>query len=793
MKKHRLLLFLLLLTLLLSACSSRSQLPAETPAGSAEEPEAQETPAPADYSGRLRISELMIKNKAALAIDGAFPDWVELENCSAEPVTLEGWSLSDKGDKPLLPLGSGTLPAGGFLVLPLNGDAFALSEEETLSLLSPDGEVQDSALCAGGADRSLQRQEDGSFLVSPWISPGYENGADGYEQFCSRWAARGLVINEVMVSNREHPVSGGWLCDWVEIKNCGNSPVSLAGCSLTDDPEQPRLWVFEDRELSAGELLLLRCDDEQAPGADNTGFALDAERERLYLYGSDGSLLDSIFLHDIPLEGSMGRQADREGFLYFAEPSPGEANLGGLRRVSGTPLCLTAPGSYEGVSSLSVELSGPGEIHYTLDGSLPTAQAPVYTGPIPLEKTAILRAVSMEEDAAAGRPLSAGFFLNEGHSLPILSLVTDDPAAMTFNYNNCVREAELPGNLSLYEGNDCVFSQDCDVGLRGKTSLSLPKKNLGVRFRSRYGGMLHCDLFDSDVQDFSSLAIRAGQDYPYTVIRNELCQELCREGSDAALTQASRWCVLYLNGQYWGIYSLKEDLSRQFYASHMGVSKDSVEVNYMPAAADSPFFHLVEKAWAGELRTQEGYELLAREVDLDSLMDWYLFEGYCANTDTQGNARLYRSTENGSRWSFCYYDLDWSFGWDGGSFFGYYRGINHAGADIPPIISSLSANPDFRDRLLRRYAELTQGVLSNEHVVGLIDEYAALLAPEIPRDHALWGVSVEEWKAQIEGLRSYINDKDWAAYTTDQLCLAMDVSDEEALSYFGRPIRWRNF
>ena len=100
MKKHRLLLFLLLLTLLLSACSSRSQLPAETPAGSAEEPEAQETPAPADYSGQLRISELMIKNKAALAIDGAFPDWVELENCSDEPVALEGWSLSDKGDKP---------------------------------------------------------------------------------------------------------------------------------------------------------------------------------------------------------------------------------------------------------------------------------------------------------------------------------------------------------------------------------------------------------------------------------------------------------------------------------------------------------------------------------------------------------------------------------------------------------------------------------------------------------------------------------------------------------------------
>ena len=87
--------------------------------------------------------------------------------------------------------------------------------------------------------------------------------------------------------------------------------------------------------------------------------------------------------------------------------------------------------------------------------------------------------------------------------------------------------------------------------MKGWTSLENPKKSMGVSFRGCYGDdMLDYDIFGSDVTEFSSLSIRAGQDYPLAIIRNELFQELCLEVGDNVPTQNSKYCILYINGNY---------------------------------------------------------------------------------------------------------------------------------------------------------------------------------------------------------------------------------------------------
>ena len=60
------------------------------------------TPEPRDEdAARIRISELMVKNRATLPDeDGDFPDWIELENISDTAVDLTGWLLRDSESKP---------------------------------------------------------------------------------------------------------------------------------------------------------------------------------------------------------------------------------------------------------------------------------------------------------------------------------------------------------------------------------------------------------------------------------------------------------------------------------------------------------------------------------------------------------------------------------------------------------------------------------------------------------------------------------------------------------------------
>ena len=69
--------------------------------------------------------------------------------------------------------------------------------------------------------------------------------------------------------------------------------------------------------------------------------------------------------------------------------------------------------------------------------------------------------------------------------------------------------------------------------------------------------------FGGGVKQFTNLLLRAGQDYYTTVFRNELCLNLALSASDSLVTQRSRYCVLYVDGKYYGIYALMEKSNEQ--------------------------------------------------------------------------------------------------------------------------------------------------------------------------------------------------------------------------------------
>ena len=786
--KHLLFSLILLLLILLCGCARSAPpepSPEPTPTATPEP-----TPPPVDYSGLLRISEIGVKNRASFYLDG-FPDWVELENISDKTLALEGWTLSDRPGRGGLAL-TGELEPGALLLLPLDGADFFLSLGETLWLRAPDDGVQDRALLsADTADCSLQRQADGSFRESPWISPGYPNDAEGHERFCAGRVPEGpLILSEIMVANHSYPLhSQTPAFDWVEIRNISDETVDLSEFCLSDDGDRLDKWRFPSRSLKPGELYLVICDGDLSPDdktyrEPSTGFSLDSRSDQLYLSRTDGTLLDFAALHDIPEDRTLGREEGRPGLLYYAVPSPREKNSGGQRRVSAMPESLEADGVFDGVESVAVTLAAAGEIRYTLDGSVPTAESALYTGALTLEKTTLLRAVAVEEDAIPSPVRDLSYILNEGHVLPVLSMVVNDWRHFRTTYEWGDKYTAYSGSLTLFDG-EHSFSHPCSVSLRGWTSLNLQKKSFGVRFRTRDGGDLEADVFSNGITRFHSLAVRAGQDYLFSIFRNELMQDLCLEAGNDVLAQASKYCILYLNGQYWGIYCLKEDITRSFYASHRGVSKDSVEsIRGIVPGREDLYKNVIEFAWFHELSEEENYRQICENVDIRSLCDWFLFESYCSNTDTEGNIRFMRSTENDHLWDLVFYDLDWSFR-DTNAFSVLLARNGHPGPQIPPLLINLCKNAEFRDMVLRRWAELTGGVLSDEHVLAKIDEFETLLAPEVPRDWKRWGLEPDRWLRRVEELRVFVRDNGWARKSTDELCRYLRVSAEERMAYFG--------
>lgn len=746
-----------------------------------------------DYTGNLRISELMIKNDATLlSPDGRFSDWVELENTFGAQLSLDGWQLSADGDSWSFP--KALLEPGERLLVFCDKDGagefcadFALSAGETLRLAAPDGTVVDSVTCADTkADHVLVRTEDGSFADSRWASPGEENSPQGCAAFAAgRECASPLVINEAAVYNDSYaPWPQKDTYDWVELKNVSAAALELSDYWLSDDDKDMTQWRLPEQTLEPGESVLVFCAGD-TDGYYHAPFSLNALDERLYLSGQDG-LADYVYLHDIPIGSSMGRLDGENGFFFFDIPSPGEDNQGGARLISSPPRALTDEGCYDDLDKLTVELVSDGKIYYTADGSMPTADSTEYTAPIELESTCVIRAIAVEDGALPSRALTRSYIINEGHSLPVLSIATDEPAAFQKMYTNQRKGLDLGANVTFFDG-ESSFNHDCALSMKGWTSLSLPKKSMGVSFKSRYGGELECDVFGNGITEYSSLSVRAGQDYTFSIFRNELFQDLCSEASDAVMTQESKFCVLYINGEYRGIYCLKEDFSEQYYASHKSVSKDSVTELRTPVAMDSAFYQeVLSFIQQNDLSDAENYREICERVDVDSLIDWFLFEGYSANTDVQGNVRVLRSDEDGGKWSFALYDLDWGFYYAGSDFAVILSGIGNAGNQLPPLVKAMLKNEDFRDKLLTRFAQLNKTTLSNEHVLALIDEYQALLEPEVARDRERWDMSESSWYSYVDSLRSFLIDNDWENHNIDQLCSLLDLTAEEREAYFGK-------
>jgi len=475
------------------------------------------------------------------------------------------------------------------------------------------------------------------------------------------------------------------------------------------------------------------------------------------------------------------------GWFYFAEPSPGKTNSDGARRVSAKPVNLTPDGVFEGVDSVTVELSGTGTFRYTLDGSTPTEESPEYTKPITVGSTGVVKAVCFEENALPSRTLMLSYIINEGHSLPVVSLVSEDTTEFSQMYNGPAKGVELQASISLYRDGS-GFTAPCGVSLNGETSLILSKKNMSLRFRGSYGQeTLQYDIFGGGATEFTNLLLRAGQDQEQAIIRNELSQSLCEKADMDVINQRSIFCVLYVNGEYSGIYTLKEKANKYLYAAVAGVDPDSVEVIEAPAGYDTEFYNqVISFAYMNDMSLDENYEHLASLIDMDSLIDWLIMEGFCANTDvTSGNLRYCRSDQADGKWHFMFYDLDATFATPGAMYANLMSGYGVEHIQVSSLAVPLMQNAGFKDRFLTRAAELLSDKLSNRAVINEINAMTEELSAEVDRDFARYGKDRRSWEWSIEQLLYYVDDCDWRQQNIDALCFVFDLSSSERSHYFG--------
>lgn len=161
-------------------------------------------------------------------------------------------------------------------------------------------------------------------VVSPWepVQQALNAGGEG------AGAYKGLVISEVMSANGSAlPDDSGSFCDWVEITNTSDGPISLKDITLSDRSDKAK-FIFPDVNLESGDSVIVFCDDtnqNQPDRAYHAKFKLSSIRDAVFLFNPAGYAIDSVELPTLNTNESYARMEDGS-FEITSLYSPGYPN-----------------------------------------------------------------------------------------------------------------------------------------------------------------------------------------------------------------------------------------------------------------------------------------------------------------------------------------------------------------------------------------------------------------------------------------------------------------------------------
>lgn len=611
--------------------------------------------------------------------------------------------------------------------------------------------------------------------------------------------AQNIIINEFMASNSATIADPDFKenGDWVELYNSGDTAVNLKGYSFTDLFSQPKKFIITaDVIVSAHGYRLLWADDH-ATGA-HANFKLSASGEMIGIYDPSGAVVDTVTFGVQQNDVSSGRFPNGASAWFTMTPAtPGSANTEqSIAGRTAVPALSHAAGFYP--SSITVTITPPvgASARYTIDGHTPTAASPLYTAPVLIDSTRVLRVKAFKDGALPSLDVTATYFINEPTELPVFSLVTDpenffsDTSGIYVIGTNGIishcstaprnwnQEWERPVRIQFFEKDrQKAFDVNAGVQIYGGCTRLYAEKSLAFYFRSDYGdGSLKYNLFPGmAVNEFNNFTLRSsGQDWWRTMFRDGFVQNLVKQGMRVDMVDY-RPAVMFLNGQYWGIHNIREKLNEHYVEGHFNVSGDSIDLIEISKGQEAnngtmdAYNAMTAFISSHDLSVQKNYDTLCTFVDMDEYIDYEIAQIYSANGDWPGsNTKVWRERRPGAKWRWMLYDMDFTFG---GNAQGQYNTNTLANATAtngpswpnPPwstlMLRKLLENTGFRNEFIQRFIVHMNTTYEKNHVIAVIDSFAARIAAEIPRHITRWPQSIsldkKEWNGNVQIMRDF--------------------------------------
>lgn len=615
-----------------------------------------------------------------------------------------------------------------------------------------------------------------------------------------RTAFSQIVINEFSAANYSNFLcSNNQYEDWIELYNAGAGPVNLGGYYLSDRVASPTKWKIPNGIILAAKgrvLFIASGEDKLIGGFWHTNFKVTQTdtKEAIVLASPSGTVIDFNEI-DIPNQKNhaYARFPDGGNWVITDTPTPNNPNSSTYIRYAETPDFDIDAGYYSTAQTVTLTTPEPmAEIRYTLDGSDPTTSSNLYTKPIVINNTAVLRCRTYSFNKSIfPSHIEFNTYLigpNSKHSIKVVSI------AGGAGINNLLsgNQSSPEGTFELFDENG-VFKDECtgEFNKHGNDSWAYAQRGIDYVTRDQFGNdsEIHNKIFKlSDRKDFQRIILKAAANDNYPAINNSAhirdayVHELAQKAHMDLDVRSYEPCVLYVNGAYWGVYELREKVDDKDYTDYY-YKLNEKEIDFIKTwgatwaeyGSTAPWDALRTYILGNDMTIPANFKYVSDRLNLQSLADYFIINIHSVCKDwLNWNTSWWHGQDasgNSQKWRYALWDMDATFG-----HYINYTGIPNINADADPcdidklgpnsdpqshtdVLSKLFQNKSFHDFYINRYADLNNTYLSCDYMTKLLDTLTLRIDPEMPRHINRWGGSYAEWKANIKFMKDFINSR----------------------------------
>ncbi len=420
-----------------------------------------------------------------------------------------------------------------------------------------------------------------------------------------------------------------------------------------------------------------------------------------------------------------------------------------------------------------------GTVRCTFDGSEPDTTTQPFTENKLVDSTTVVRCYEFVADTIVQKQTET-YFINESINMPVVSISVDPTYVKDYlDAEPCKpgpcfeakfwEDVEYPTHVEYFaEGSSAKakgFEIDAGISIMGGYSRNQQKKSVSIVMRKKYqDGRLHYPLFDTRPENnkFKAFILRNnGNRFVSDYIEDAMATSLL-EGTNVDY-QRSRMVVVFYNGDYRGIYDMREKLNEHFVETNYGINSSNVDfIKHVVAnvklinGSDKEYQLMLQFAFDNDFKANtSAYDSLKKLIDIANYIEYMAAEIYYHNGDwPHNNVRAWKSPN--TPWKFIAFDID--HGFDGTwNVSGFSKNTNmldwitNGGKNgstcsttknakcFHNILTKLLENPEFKQTFINRACYLYSTFINSDNVSKKINEInKSIDNKQIERDKKLY-------------------------------------------------------